>query len=141
MSHLADHVNNKYVQLLYAAELLFVWCITLAKVSILALYASIFTTRRFRRAKEIVLILCLAWCITMTAGFIVQCTPLREAWNPLRLTENKCVLLGIFVLIEELTNVMLDITILVLPISVIRNLQLPVRQRWTLSLIFLLGGL
>ena len=134
-------MNNEHVQLLYVAELLFVWCTTLAKASILALYASIFATEKFRRAKDIVLTLCLAWCITMTAGFIVQCLPLREAWNPLRLKENKCVLLGIFVLVEELTNVMLDITILVLPISMIRNLQLPVRQRWTLSLIFLLGGL
>ena len=77
----------------------------------------------------------------MTAGFIAQCAPLREAWNPLRLTEKKCVFLGIFVLIEELTNVMLDIAILVLPISVIQHIQLPVRQKWTLSLIFLLGGL
>lgn len=134
-------MNNKPLQLLYAAEMLFVWCITLVKASILALYASMFPTREFRRARDIVLLLCLAWCITMTAGFIVQCVPLREAWNPLRLTENKCVLLGIFVLIEELTNVMLDITILMLPISMIRNLQLPLRQRWTLSLIFLLGGL
>ena len=134
-------MNNEHVQLLYVAELLFVCCITLAKASILALYASIFATEKFRRAKDIVLTLCVAWCIAMTAGFIVQCLPLREAWNPLRLTENKCVLLGIFVLVEELTNVMLDITILVLPISMIRNLQLPVRQKWTLSLIFLLGGL
>ena len=77
----------------------------------------------------------------MTTVFVVQCVPLREAWNPLRTTENKCILFGIFVLMEELTNVMLDITILLLPISVIRHLQLPVRQRWTLSLIFLFGGL
>ena len=77
----------------------------------------------------------------MTAGTVLQCLPLREAWNPLRVTEDKCTLLGIFILIEELTNFLLDISILVLPISVIRNLQLPVRQRWTLSLIFLLGGL
>ena len=77
----------------------------------------------------------------MTTVFSVQCVPLREAWNPLRTMENKCILLGIFVLLEELTNVLLDVAILVLPISVIWHLRLPVRQRWTLCLMFLVGGL
>ena len=134
-------VNNIVWQLLYIAELLFIWGITLAKVSILALYASVFTTRKFRLAKDIVLIFCLIWCIAMTAVSVVQCLPIWDAWNPLRLTEGKCVLFGLYTLFEELTNVVLDIVILLLPIFMIRKLQLPARQRWTLSVIFLLGGL
>lgn len=77
----------------------------------------------------------------MSIVFVVQCVPLKEAWDPLRTTGTKCVLFGLFVLMLELTNVLLDITILILPISVIRDLQLPARDRWILSLIFLLGGL
>ncbi len=134
-------MNNVDLQLLYIAELLFTWGITLAKVSILTLYASIFTTRKIRRAKDIVLIACLLWCIAMTVVIVVQCVPLKEAWDPLPTSRTKCVLLGVFILLQEATNVLLDITILILPISVIRNLQLPARQRWILSLIFLLGGL
>ena len=134
-------MNNICLQLLYIAELFFIWGITLAKVSILALYAAIFTTPKFKRAIDIVQITNLAWCITMTVVIVVQCVPLKEAWNPLRTTEDKCVLFGIFILLEELLNVTLEVTILILPIFVIRNLQLPARQRWILSLIFLLGGL
>lgn len=130
----------KIYKLLYIAELLFIWGITLAKVSILALYASIFTTRKFRLAKDIVLMFCLIWCIAMTATSVVQCIPLRDAWNPLRLTEGKCILFGLFTLFEELTNVVLDIIILLLPIFMIRKLHLPARQRWILSILFLLGG-
>ena len=77
----------------------------------------------------------------MSVVIVVQCIPLEEAWDPLRTTGTKCVLLGIFILAQELTNVLLDLTILILPISVIQNLQLPARQKWMLSLIFLLGGL
>lgn len=134
-------MNNVSPQLLYIAELLFIWGITLAKVSILALYASVFTTRKFRLAKDIVLIISLAWCIAMTFVSIVQCVPLTDAWNPLRLTEGHCVLFGLYTLFEEVTNVVLNIIVLVLPIFVIRKLQLPARQRWMLSLLFLLGGL
>lgn len=77
----------------------------------------------------------------MSIVFVVQCVPLKEAWDPLRTAGTKCVLFGLFGLMLELTNVLLDITILILPISVIRDLQLPARDRWILSLIFLLGGL
>lgn len=77
----------------------------------------------------------------MSAVSAVQCVPLRDAWNPLRLTQSKCVLFGLFTLFEELSNVVLNIIVLLLPIFVIRKLQLPARQRWILSLLFLLGGL
>ena len=134
-------MDNRKMQLLYVAEILFIWGITLAKVSILSLYASVFTTRTFIRAKDIVLILCLIWCIAMTFVTVVQCIPLKDAWNPLRLTEGKCVLFGLYTLFLEITNNVLNIVVLVLPIFVIRKLQLPARQRWILSLLFLLGGL
>lgn len=77
----------------------------------------------------------------MSAVSAVQCVPLRDAWNPLRLTQSKCVLFGLFTLFEELSNVVLNIIVLLLPIFVIRKLQLSARQRWILSLLFLLGGL
>ena len=41
----------------------------------------------------------------------------------------------------ELTNLLLDICILCLPIQRIRKLQLPARQKFILSGIFFLGGL
>ena len=139
--HFPSIINHIDSQLLYIAELFFIWGITLAKVTILTWYASVFTTRQFRRANDIVLIICLLWCFATTIVFVLQCVPLEEAWNPLRASGTKCVLFGLLVLCQELTNVLLNIVILILPISVTRNLQLPARQRWILSLIFLLGGL
>ena len=76
--------------------------------------------------------------MVISVVIVLQCTPVREAGEPSRTTWTQCVLFGILILMQELTNLFLDITILILPISVI---QLPARQRWMLSLIFLLGGL
>ena len=139
--HLPSIVNHIHSQLLYVGELFFIWGITLARVTVLTWYANVFTTRQFKRAKDIVLITCLIWCLAMTVAFVLQCVPLKKSWDPLRTTGTQCVLFGLLVLFQEMTNVVLDIVILVLPISVTRNLQLPARQRWILSLIFLLGGL
>ena len=139
--HLPTIVNHIESQLLYVGELFFIWGITLARVTVLTWYANVFTTRHFRRANDIVLIICLIWCLAMTVAFVLQCVPLKKSWDPQRTTGTQCVLFGLLVLFQEMTNVVLDIVILVLPISVTRNLQLPARQRWILSLIFLLGGL
>ena len=128
-------------QLLWIAELLLTWGITLVKVSILRLYCSIFTTPSFKLGARIVLGLCLTWCVVMTVCVIFQCTPVEEAWNPLRTMEDKCTLFGSFLFGYEFTNMMLDVAIICLPIAVIRTLQLPPRQKWTLSIIFVLGGL
>ena len=134
-------INHIDSQLLYIGELFFIWGITLARVTVLIWYATVFTTRQLRRAKDIVLITCLIWCLAMTVAFVLQCVPLEKAWDPLRASGTQCVLFGLLVLFQETTSVLLDIVILILPISVTRNLQLPARQRWILSLIFLLGGL
>lgn len=77
----------------------------------------------------------------MTAVVVFKCHPVEAAWDPLRTSKNQCLLFGTFVLGYELSNVMIDLIILCLPIYMIRQLHLPARQRWILSLIFLLGGL
>ena len=139
--HLPSTINHSDSQLLYIGELFFIWGITLARVTVLTWYATVFTTRQFRRANDIVLIICLIWCLAITVAFVLQCVPLKKSWDPLRTSGTQCVLFGLLVLFQEMTNVVLDIVILLLPISVTLNLQLPARQRWILSLIFLLGGL
>lgn len=77
----------------------------------------------------------------MTFVVIFQCHPVKAAWDPLRTSKNQCLLFGSFVLGYEASNIAIDLAILCLPIYMIRRLQLPARRKWTLSFIFLLGGL
>ena len=128
-------------QLLYVAELFFIWGIMLVKVAILAWYRQVFTTRKFRLATDVLLWLNVMWGVAMTIASIIQCIPLQMSWNPLRLKEGNCIAFGLYTLFEELFDVVLNIAILLLPLLMIRKLQIPVREQWVLSFIFLLGSL
>lgn len=81
------------------------------------------------------------WCFAMTVVIVFQCHPVEAAWDPLRRSEHQCLLFTEFVLGYELSNVILDIAILCLPIYAVRRLHLPARQKLMIILIFLLGGL
>ena len=53
----------------------------------------------------------------------------------------KCIPTRLLVLGPELTNIFLDIMILSLPVREIQRLQMVLRQKVLLSLVFLFGGL
>ena len=53
----------------------------------------------------------------------------------------ECIPTRVLVLSTELTNIFLDIMILSLPVREIQKLQMAVRQKVLLSLVFLFGGL
>ena len=111
------------------------------KVSILSFYGSLFATPSFRLAKRLVVGFCLMWCVAVTAIVIFQCHPVEAAWDPLRTIKTNCVPFGNFIVASELTNALLDIAIICLPIRMIAQLQMPTRQKWTIGGIFLLGSL
>ena len=77
----------------------------------------------------------------MTAATIFQCHPVKAAWDPLRTTKKECILFGSFTLAYEVSNVVIDLAILLLPLCMIRLLHLSTKKKWALSLVFLLGGL
>ena len=87
------------------------------------------------------LALSLMWCIAMTAAIIFQCHPVEAAWDPLRTTKRQCILFGNFTLAYEVSNIVVDLAILLLPLYMIRLLHLSARQKWAISLVFLLGVL
>ena len=116
-------------------------CITLIKVSILLFYYRLFGVRKqFKITLFVVLGLVCAWCIAIVLIDIFQCVPVQAAWiRPYpnsRCIDNNASLLG-----TAVTNVILDIAILVLPLSPIWNLALTIRQKVTLSAIFFVGAL
>ena len=115
--------------------------ITCAKLSILAFYRRIFTTRQFRISSFVVDALCIAWFLIFTFITIFQCKPIEAAFNVVLELASKCVPYAALQFGLEFTNATLDIVILCLPINMIRKLQMPVRQRIVVSCIFLLGGL
>ncbi|KAI1371050.1 hypothetical protein F4677DRAFT_321439 [Hypoxylon crocopeplum] len=129
------------LKMLYISDIFFGLTITFVKLSILAFYYTIFSiSRKFQLWTYVVGGLCTAWLIVYMFINIFQCKPIEALWEQLGSTEY-CIQSGPLWLGYELTNFFLDVLVLVLPVAMVRRLQLPSGQKWSVAGIFLLGGL
>ncbi|KAF2871085.1 hypothetical protein BDV95DRAFT_54180 [Massariosphaeria phaeospora] len=109
------------------------------KVSILCFYTRIFTLEVIRREAYTVGAICAAWYTASVLVTAFQCVPVHKVWR--RNAPGTCINLDGFILGYEVTNALLDIVLIVLPLRLIHSLNLDKRQKLLLSSIFLLGGL
>ncbi|KAF6218804.1 hypothetical protein HO133_005347 [Letharia lupina] len=123
-----------------AYEILYCVCVTLIKISILLFYYRLFGVRKaFKYTCYALLALVTCWCIAIVFSNIFQCIPVEAAWiRPY--PHSKCINNNASLLGTAVTNVFLDIVILVLPMVPVWSLSLTVRQKVTLTAIFLLGA-
>ena len=131
-------------QNLYVEEIVFVTTITLIKLSILSFYTHIFTVKRFRQCAWALGGVCIVWYLIMLFIVIFQCSPVDAAWRyELQLTPgaSKCLQIGRVIFGLEISNVIIDVSILVLPIFMVQRLQMKTSRKISISSIFLLGGL
>ncbi|KAI4263331.1 MAG: hypothetical protein L6R42_001521 [Xanthoria sp. 1 TBL-2021] len=138
-SCIAGLLNDR--QILWVAELFFPFTITCVKISILCFYRTIFSTRTFRRVTYAISAICAMW---MFAGFwviIFQCRPVRAVYDTSLAATADCFPFARFVFTYELTNALIDVSILVLPIYMVRQLQMETRQKLQVISIFAMGGL
>ncbi|KAF2463869.1 uncharacterized protein BDR25DRAFT_319609 [Lindgomyces ingoldianus] len=131
---------RNYMKMLFATEILFGAVITAVKMSILVFYHSIFSVSvRF----TLVLIgagtTCLVWFTTVSFVLVFQCSPIHAFWDMMALPPY-CHSPARTLLGYEFTNLILDVTILCLPIGMIRSLHLPLSKKISITAIFLLGG-
>ncbi|QKX53297.1 uncharacterized protein TRUGW13939_00375 [Talaromyces rugulosus] len=137
---LQDLINLfKYV---FALESFVTTAITLIKLSILALYRDLFPIQQFRAYTVVIGTLCLIWYIICFLINIFQCTPVKAAWQLDLLTkgEAKCLVYGHYIIGYEVSNMLLDITILALPIHVLHTLHLSRPRKIIVGGLFALGG-
>lgn len=123
----------------YAGGIVFEIVNATVKASILCFYCRIFTIENFRRQAYIVGGICTAWFISAVLVTAFQCSPPRRAWY--RTIPGSCINLDAFVLGYEISNALLDITLIVLPLRMIQGLNLSKREKVQLSSIFVIGGL
>ena len=110
------------------------------KISILSFYRRLFGVKTaFRRAVYGLWILCAIWFVGVELGTLMQCLPPQGLWD-FKVT---CKYFNeeLFFLMAELSNCLIDVTIIILPVREIIKLQLPARNKVLLSLIFMVGSL
>jgi hypothetical protein len=111
----------------------------MVKISILLQYRRIFTTPSMQRATAIALIIIGAWGITVVVMLSLVCVPIQFLWD--KSIHGHCLPLLPAYYAPASINIATDFATWVLPLPVIKSLQLPKRQKAILMFIFGLGFL
>ena len=115
--------------------------IAMVKISILLLYRRIFATRKFRMATLLVGIACVSWLIAALLCLAFQCRTETERYNAASLFSDQCIDLKAYWAAVAGSNMGLDLVILSMPLYMVWNLKLAVRQKVALTGVFALGAL
>ena len=118
----------------------FVACII--KISLLLLLHRIFAIdRAFRKQIYIVVGIVVAFWISATVTDCLNCIPLEWTWLNGNANPKYCINYNTFWLVTGIFESVIDLIILVLPFRTISKLHLDRSQRFSVTGIFLLGGL
>ena len=123
-----------------ASNLTYSLAITMVKISILLLYRRIFNTATFRLKTLIAGLICIAWLLIVIFTDIFQCRPMRLAFEFSEIFGKNCIDIQAYYIGISISNVLLDLVVLYLPIHEVWKLQLPKQKKLMLSGIFMLGG-
>ena len=108
-------------------------------MSLLCLYRHIFDAPGYRKAALIIIIVLVLWFVGAMIGNFIICIPFDSFW--LRLKPGRGLDFNAYALAIGVIEVLLDVTILALPIRVVMDLRVPTHKKIGLTGIFLLGGL
>lgn len=124
-------------QSFYASIVVYNVGMCLVKISILLQYRRIFSGRTMQMATFYGALLLSAWAIALSFLLTLVCIPVAKFWIPgLR---GRCLDLLTIWYIMASVNLTTDLIIFVMPLPVIRSLQLPRRQKLMLFAVFGLG--
>ncbi|KAI0395506.1 hypothetical protein F5Y17DRAFT_456903 [Xylariaceae sp. FL0594] len=128
-----------FFKILFATFILYGSSLSFVKLSVLAFYGRIFPRNKFKEWLIVLAVATAVWWILITLLSIFECTPVQKSWDPT--VPGTCIpYIRLFVAIQVL-NILLDTTILVLPISAVMKLQMPRAKKISVAATFGLGGL
>jgi hypothetical protein len=112
--------------------------VTAIKLSVLLFYHRLFSIK-VRQPIIILGALSVTWWIVVSLVSAFQCTPVQKVWDDsIPVTCIRAI--EIFIVVQVI-NIILDIAILCLPISVVMGLKLSKAKKYSVAGTFALGGL
>lgn len=125
----------------YIDEVITTLNLGVVKISILLFYRRLFMVKSFKIASAIMITIVAGWAASFTMAMIFQCNPPSYFW---RLLEEEypqhCI--QVFVMYQGLavSDLVLDVLVLALPIPVVVSLQLPWKTKIKVIDVFMLGS-
>ncbi|CAG8958362.1 hypothetical protein HYFRA_00011039 [Hymenoscyphus fraxineus] len=126
-------------KLIWALQILNILGPGLTRTSILFFYRRIFVGRPFKTVTCFFIVLNMMWTIAFFFGNLLGCYPTIGNWQPGVSSKGICINFDAFYKSMVVTDVVLDGLVLLLPWYPIWHLNMPTRQKITVSAIFLLG--
>ncbi|KAK4167901.1 hypothetical protein QBC43DRAFT_125777 [Cladorrhinum sp. PSN259] len=126
-------------KLLIAIQIL--WCIALTTVrlSIINLYTHIFSSSdRLRIACYVMAAASIGWAIGSSLTIFLFCRPFAFNWD--KTIDGTCVNIDLAYVLVQSTNFLVDLTIATMPLPVLWKLDMPLRRKIVVMLMFGLGA-
>ncbi|OHF01597.1 integral membrane protein [Colletotrichum orchidophilum] len=129
----------KLLKLSYVVQQLYILIQVFAKISILLFFSRIFHAKRFQLTVRYLIIFLLLHGLISLLVVILQCTPVSSTWDRSN-TSRKCLNVTAIEYTGAVLSIVEDLVILVLPIPELVKIQLNMRKRIALGLMFSLGS-
>lgn len=126
-------------QLYYISQILYAVLQALAKLSILFLYMRIFMTKKFRMFTKFAIAWMGCHIIAFVLAVSLQCIPVVSVWDVT--VQGKCIDSQAFVYATAAIAIFEDLVIVIMPIFELKDLNLDLKRKIALMLIFMLGSL
>ena len=127
------------LKLSFSFEILYTVTTGLVKYSILLFYKRLFPQRSVRITLWTIGAIVLAWQVAGLLAFFFQCKTLHNAWD--FTTSGECIDISKLWIGNAITNIIMDLILVALPMPLIWNLQITKNQKVALSGVFLVGAL
>ncbi|KAJ0161790.1 hypothetical protein CTA2_5596 [Colletotrichum tanaceti] len=126
------------LKLFYVNLILYVVMLSVAKVSICALYARVFVDPKFRRNVRFVLYFFVAHFLLYGGLVSLQCMPVRAAWD--RSVNGRCLNLFAIGYTGAATVILEDLVLIAMPIPELMKLQLSLQKKLALGFMLAVGS-
>ncbi|TKA61458.1 hypothetical protein B0A55_12770 [Friedmanniomyces simplex] len=130
---------TKSLQTLYASIIIYNLALFTCKASILLQYLRIFPQRGFRIACFALMAFVFAYLNWTFWSQVFFCKPIAAYWD-FTITDGKCLNRGVVWFVNAGINIVSDIAVAVLPLPMLRQLNIQRRPKIALMVVFGLGG-
>jgi len=129
------------LKIIYAIQLTYNTVIALVKISIVCFYLRLASTDGSLHIQSWATIgfLVVFYIITQTASAL-QCRPVEANWDLVGAVPHHCFNTLVYFYVIAVVNIIVDIWILVMPISTLRHIKRPKRDKIVLFIVFGIGG-
>ncbi|KAL8715743.1 MAG: hypothetical protein Q9220_000410 [cf. Caloplaca sp. 1 TL-2023] len=125
----------------WAAAAPIVYCpsVALAKAAILLFYLRLSPVKSFRYSVYATLFVVIGYMVAVDLATFFQCRPIRKLWTPA--VEGTCIHVYDLYLANSILNVITDFMVLLVPLPMLRSLQVGKKQKWIIAGLFAVGSL